>query len=260
MLVAQRMSRDWFVDYFAPPALDAWQRAQTHEVTLAEVAFLESVLLKTDAPRRLLDVPCGDGRHAVELAKLGHQVTGVDIAPDNAKRAQRRASDASISMEHILADMRSLPQALSGHEPFDGAYCWGNSFGYLPRAETLSFVKEVGKRLAPGARFVIDTATSAESLLVELNQNTWTRVDEELTLLLDCEYDVRESRLDTTYTSVLRGQVVDTRTAHHFIFTSGEIVDMLKSAGLSTVDLIEDLDGSEFRLGSERLIVVAERS
>jgi SAM-dependent methyltransferase len=250
------MRRDWFVDYFAPPALDAWQRAQTQEVTLAEVAFLESVLLPSDTPSRLLDVPCGDGRHAVELAKRGHHVTAIDIAKDNAARAQRRAQASSVQIEFILGDMRALPESA----PFDGAFCWGNSFGYLPRAETRAFVHSVAQRLVPGARFVLDTATSAESLLVELNQNTWTRIDDELTLLLECEYDVRESRLDTTYTSVLRGQVVDTRTAHHFVFTSAEIVDMLATAGLNTIDLIEDLDGTEFHLGSERLIVVAERA
>jgi hypothetical protein len=120
-------------------------------------------------------------------------------------------------------------------------------------------VQAVAQRLPTGARFVIDTATVSESILVELSRNSWTRVDDELTLLLECSYDVRESRLDTTYTSVLHDQVVDRRTAHHFVFSSGEIVDMLAAAGFETVELLEDLEGSEFTLGSERLIVVAER-
>lgn len=249
------MRSDWFVDYFAAPALDAWQRAQTPELTHLEVAFLQRVLLPTDAPRRLLDVPCGDGRHAVAFAQRGHHVTGIDIAPDNAGRANARMAQAGTRFDFVLGDMHDLPAG----EPFDGAYCWGNSFGYLPRAQSRAFVQAVAQRLAPGARFVIDTATSAESLLVELSQNSWIRVDEELTLLLTCDYDVRDSRLDTTYTSILRGRIVDTRTAHHFVFTSGEIVDMLEAAGLSLVDLVEDLDGGTFSLGSERLIAVAER-
>jgi len=249
------MPREWFLDYFTPPALDAWQRAQTPDITAQEVSFLESVLLRTAAPARLLDVPCGEGRHALGLAKLGHHVTGIDIAADNATRAQLRAAEAGASFDFVLGDMRNLP----GDAPFDGAYCWGNSFGYLPRAETRAFVGAVAGRLRRRARLVIDTATVAESLLVELSRNSWTRVDDELTLLLECEYDVRASRLDTTYTSVLRDQVVDRRTAHHFVFSSGEIVDMLAAAGFETVDLLEDLEGSEYALGSERLIVVAER-
>ena len=249
------MPRDWFLDYFTPPALDAWQRAQTLDVTLQETAFLESVLLRTQTSARLLDVPCGDGRHAAQLAKLGHKVTGIDIAPDNAERAQLRAAETGAAFEFVLGDMRSLPPS----EPYDGAYCWGNSFGYSARAQGQPVVHAVAQRLPARARFVIDTATVAESLLVELSRNSWTRVDDELTLLLECNYDVRSSRLDTTYTSVLRDQVVDRRTAHHFVFSSGEIVDMLATAGFETVDLLEDLEGGEFTLGSERLIVVAER-
>ena len=100
------MPRDWFVDYFTAPALDAWQRAQTPEITLTEVAFLADVLLPSDAPARLLDVPCGDGRHAVELARLGHRVTGVDIAPENARRAQLRAAE---EQERALPRRSAVP-------------------------------------------------------------------------------------------------------------------------------------------------------
>jgi SAM-dependent methyltransferase len=246
---------DWTTRYFSLPALDAWQRAQTEENTLAEVTFLNEALLSTDAPNRLLDVPCGEGRHAVELAKLGHRLTGIDIAPENQSRALARAAEAGVTIEHVLGDMREL----STEPTFDGAYCWGNSFGYFPRAETQRFVSAVAHSLQTGARFVIDTATAAESLLVELNRRSWIPVDDELTLLLECEYSPKESRLDTTYISVLKDRVVDRRTAHHFVFTSGEIVGMLEVAGFETLALLADLDGSEYELGSERLIVIAER-
>ncbi len=43
------------------------------------------------------------------------------------------------------------------------------------------------------------------------------------------------------------------------VFTSGEIVAMLDVAGFETLALLADLDGSEFELGAERLIVIAER-
>jgi SAM-dependent methyltransferase len=246
---------NWTTTYFATPALDAWQRAQTEEITRAEVEFLAEALLAGDAPMHLLDVPCGEARHAVELAKLGHRLTGIDIAPENQARALARATKAGVTIEHVLGDMRQLPAA----PVFDGAYCWGNSFGYFPRAETQRFAAAVANCLRPGARFIIDTATAAESLLVELNRRSWVPVDDELTLMLECEYDARESRLDTTYVSVVNDKVVDRRTAHHFVFTSGEIVGMLDLAGFETLGLLADLDGSEYELGSERLLVIAER-
>ena len=235
--------------------MDSWRRAHSPEMTESEVEFIEQALALDDGPKRLLDVPCGDARHAVALAKLGHQITAVDRASDNQARACELAAVAGVTLDFVLADMRALPQ----REAFDGAYCWGNSFGYFARAETRLFTTAVAQSLAPGARFVLDTATCAESLLVELERRSWTRVDDELVLLLECEYDARASRLDTTYTSVLRDQVVDRRTAHHYVFTSAEIVDMLEAADFEVIELFGDLMLSPFELGSERLLVVAQR-
>jgi 2-polyprenyl-3-methyl-5-hydroxy-6-metoxy-1,4-benzoquinol methylase len=41
--------------------------------------------------KRILDVGCGDGRNSVLLAKLGAQVTGIDIAPTAVELARKRA-------------------------------------------------------------------------------------------------------------------------------------------------------------------------
>jgi len=235
--------------------MDAWRRAQSPEITEAEVEFLESVLDLHDGPKRLLDVPCGDARHALELAKRGHSITALDSSRDNQARALEHAAAAGVTLDFVLSDMRVLPERTS----FDGAYCWGNSFGYFPHAEMSAFTAAVAQRLAPGARFVLDTATCAESLLVELDRRSWVQLDDELVLLLECEYDPRASRLDTTYTSILRDQVVDRRTAYHYVFTSGEIVRMHEAAGLETLELYGDLDGSPFELGSERLLLIAQR-
>jgi SAM-dependent methyltransferase len=246
---------DWTKDFFTAPALDAWQRSRSTDETSAEVAFLQQALALGADPQRVLDVACGDGRHAVELSRHGHAVTGVDIAPDNRERAYARARAAGVELEFLLGDAREQTFA----PDFDAAYCMGNSFGYFPRAQTQQLLERVAIALRPCARFVLDTASTAESILPELHPQTWTRVDDGLTLLLECDYDARKSVLQTTYTSLEHDRVVDRRTSQHFIFTSGEIVDMLDRAGLQTLELLADLDGSPFELGSERLLLIAER-
>jgi SAM-dependent methyltransferase len=247
--------RDWTTDFFTPLALDAWQQAQPLEATLAEVEFLKRALKLGRQARRLLDIPCGNGRHAVALAKLGHLITGVDSAVDNLQRAAKLSAAAGVTIDFQVADMRALPV---GHM-FDGAYCLGNSFGYFPRAQTQAFLSGLAGVLAPGARFVIDTAYAAESILLELNRQSWERIDDKLLVLLECEYDPRESRLDTTYTTLVDGCATDRRVAHNYVFTSGEHIAMLDLAGFSTLDLLDDLSGSQFELGSQRLLLVAER-
>ena len=94
--------------------MDAWHRAQSPEITQAEAQFLEQLLELHDGPKRLLDVPCGDGRHAIELAKLGHRVTAVDRASDNAVKARERAAAAGVRLDFVLGDMRALPELSDG--------------------------------------------------------------------------------------------------------------------------------------------------
>src|SRR6185312_687793 len=146
--------KDWTKDFFSAAGLSAWRRAQGADVTEAEVALLIEVLGLEEGSRRLLDVPCGDGRHAVALAKLGHRVTALDRASDNQMYAQQLSAAASVTIDFLLGDMRTLPEV----GLFDGAYCWGNSFGYFPRPDMTRFVAAIAERLEPGARFVIDTA------------------------------------------------------------------------------------------------------
>ncbi|MBI3404399.1 MAG: methyltransferase domain-containing protein, partial [Acidobacteria bacterium] len=64
-------------------------RPQTNEDILP---LLRRLRIRPGA--RVLDVPCGFGRHSVLLAKLDYRVTGVDIGREVLAEAARRAEDA----------------------------------------------------------------------------------------------------------------------------------------------------------------------
>src|SRR5690348_9766856 len=71
-------SSTWYVDFFTELPNEFWRRAVPPEVTVEEIDFVEKRLGL--APRsRILDVPCGSGRHSLELARRGHSVTGFDL-------------------------------------------------------------------------------------------------------------------------------------------------------------------------------------
>ena len=72
------MESQWFETFFSGIAVEFWIRAMTPEITTAEVDFLEKALeLKRGA--RVLDIPCGHGRHALELARRGARVVVNDF-------------------------------------------------------------------------------------------------------------------------------------------------------------------------------------
>ena len=117
---------NWFETFFQGITLDLWRAVGTPEVTRGEADFLASVFPKG---ARLLDVPCGNGRITNELARRGFEMTGIDISRDFITEASGENPKATFQ----VGDMRSLN--FSGE--FDGAFCWGNSFGYFEYADTM---------------------------------------------------------------------------------------------------------------------------
>lgn len=67
-------------------------------------------------PLRVLDLGCGTGFLSLLLAELGHQVTGIDIAPEMLERARRKAEAAGASAEFRLGDVEQIED---GAESFD---------------------------------------------------------------------------------------------------------------------------------------------
>jgi SAM-dependent methyltransferase len=57
---------------------------------------------------RALDLGCGSGIWAVELAKRGWQVTGVDFVPKALRRARERAENAGVEVELEQGDVTDL--------------------------------------------------------------------------------------------------------------------------------------------------------
>jgi len=162
---------NWYEDFFHGVPLDLWRQAIPPEKTMAEADFLVKAL-RLDPGSHLLDVPCGNGRLAFELAKRGYRMTGVDISEEFIAEARssviRLGKDqppatagGSDLVEFVLGDMRRI----EGEAIYDGAYCFGNSFGFLEYAHMESFLNGVARPLQPGARFVIETGMAAESIL-----------------------------------------------------------------------------------------------
>jgi SAM-dependent methyltransferase len=116
--------------------------------TMREVAFLARVL--PPAPARVLDVPCGFGRHARGLAALGYSVTGVELDERVVTEAIRRSRGA---IEYVEGDMRDLSTLRAD---FDGVICMWASFGYFGHDTNVDVLHGMAQRLRAGGELVLD--------------------------------------------------------------------------------------------------------
>ncbi len=245
------MNTRWYESFFSGIVLDMWSEAAPPEWTKLEADFLaRSLELAPGAA--VLDVPCGLGRHTLELASRGFRVTGVDLSEEALARACRTAGAASLDVTWRQANMRDLPWEAA----FDAAFCFGNSFAYMEPENNRQFLKSVSRALKPGGRFAMDTGCAAESILPRMREKESAQFGD-IKFEETNRYLVAESCIETTYTFT-RGDDVTIRTGLQWVYTVREIRGLLAEAGLTVRSMHGSADGSEYAVGS-LLIVVAQK-
>lgn len=245
------MADEWWKDFFNGLVVDFWRAAIPPETTRAEVAFLEQNLGLAPGSK-VLDVPCGHGRHALELAARGCRVTGVDISAEFLDAAAETARDRGLEVEWRLADMRELPW----QEEFAAAYSAGSSFGYFDDAGNAEFLSAVARTLRPGGRFFADFK-AAESILPNFREGYEMTVGD-IRFAAKNRYDPPTATMENFYT-IARGDRTETRHAVHRIYTTQEILQMLGEAGFGEIETYGSTAGEPFRLGSPNLLLIGRR-
>jgi SAM-dependent methyltransferase len=105
-------------------------------------------------PGSLLDVACGTGRHALELAAMGWHVTGVDYNPELLERARASAAERGLDVCFLERDMRELD--VDGR-PFDVVTCLFDSIGYgLADEAIVGTLRGMAKHLAPDGVLAVE--------------------------------------------------------------------------------------------------------
>lgn len=145
----------------------AYLRYSFTKGTTQEIDFLIE-LLDLPAGARVLDVGCGPGRHAIELAARGYAVTGIDVSPRFIEIAADSARERGVQLALFEMDAREMPFG----DEFDAVItiCQGG-FGLMGDDDAL-ILKRMTDAAKPGGR-VVATAFSA-FLAAQTDQNEAT--------------------------------------------------------------------------------------
>lgn len=248
-----RQSRTWVDQVFNEDYLRTLPFL-TPKATQTEASFVADSL-ELDSGARILDVGCGYGRHAMELAAQGYDIVGLDNSLPLLLRGADEAQRRGLSINFVHGDMRDM----NFDTQFDGAYCLFSSFGFFDDDVNKRSAQQIADSLKPGARFVIEVL-NRDYLVSDLPSRVWWEGDG-CVVLEEVAFNYFSSRIVSNRSLVFDDgrqleQEISLRT-----FSLHEIGKLLHSVGFRVVEISGSMStrGRFFGAYSRDLVVVAEK-
>jgi SAM-dependent methyltransferase len=211
------------------------------EETAREVKFVEEVL-QLQGGERVLDLACGFGRHALELAARGCTVVGVDITSAYIEEAQRRAQDRGLDAEFICADVRDI----TFQAQFDVVLNLADgAIGYLESdAENLKIFDRIAAALKPGGKHLMYIC-NRDHAMRHFPKRHWEMGEQALSLA-DFAWDEQTARMLYTGYTFEYGQPLPHPTpgcpTSTRLFSVTELEVIFRERGLAIVQTFGDYD------------------
>ncbi len=200
---------------------------------------------------RILDLPCGQGRHAHLLAEAGYAVDGADYSPDLLAIARKRG--VSGDLRYTCADMRKLPAAW--RRRFDAVVNLFTSFGFFAHpAEDVKVVREMARMLKPGGILVWHGGSRDGVMARFLAKDWWETADG--TLFAQSRSFDPLSGLLTVHSRWSRGRERGEREHRIRLYTATRLSELFADSGLIVEQAWDGwLDRPLRRTSSEMLLV-----
>jgi D-alanine-D-alanine ligase len=202
---------------------------EDEDITQKEVdIFIAAVDMAKDS--RILDLCCGQGRHAMELAKRGYvNVVGLDRSHYLINRARKINKTNGLNIIFKEGDARKLPFA---NDNFDFVLIAGNSFGYFDSdKEDIRILKEVMRVLKPHGKLLIDI-TDGKYMQEHFDPRSWEWIDKNYFVCRERSLSKNLDRLVSreVITHVTKGVIADQFYAER-LYSDEDLSNLLKKAG-----------------------------
>ena len=244
---------DWWSTYFDEGYLLEYEPVFTLERDRREVARLLEVL-ELPAGARVLDVPCGQGRHAHLLAEAGFDVDGLDYSRVLLSRARERGTGSRL--RYTRGDMRRLPARWTGR--FDALVNLFTSFGFfIEPADDRRVIEEFARVLRPGGVLVWHGG-SRDGVMARFLQRDWWQTRDGTMVAQERAFDSLSGVL--TIQSVWEGPGGRGTREHRIrLYTATRLAELCAAAGLVVETAYDGWRDRPLTRRSSEMLLVARK-
>ncbi|HEX4684114.1 MAG TPA: class I SAM-dependent methyltransferase [Gemmatimonadaceae bacterium] len=244
---------DWWANYFDAQYLLEFEPLFDLERDRHEVGrIMEVTGLPSGA--RVLDVPCGQGRHAHLLAGAGFDVDGLDYSRDLLARARARGTGRTL--RYTRGDMRALPGRWSGR--FDAVLNLFTSFGFfVDPADDGRLIREFARVLAPGGVLVWHGG-NRDGVMARFVDRDWWQTSNGTLVAQERSFDPLTGQL--TVHSVWSGKRHRGEREHRIrLYTPTRLAELITEAGLVLEAAFDGMRDRPLRRESSEMLLVARK-
>jgi SAM-dependent methyltransferase len=247
-------TQPWYRELFNEEYLRRYEPLLTPERTEADAEAVVR-LLNLAPGSRVLDLCCGHGRHAIALARRGHEVTGLDLCELFLDRARARAAAAGVEVRWVHSDMRRIP--FRGE--FAATINMFTAFGYLESdEEDQEVLRQVCAALKPGGRFLMEIL-HRDNLLRRHLPCSIERRDDGALMLDERRFDLLAGRQEEVRTTIYPDGTRAEQRLSLRLYTAAELARLFRTAGLEVEAAYGDLDGGPLTLESRRMVLIGRK-
>ncbi len=214
-------------------------------------------ILKLKKGQKILDVPCGYGRHAIALAKKGFKVTGVDLNPVHLKKAKNDAKEKGVKVEWKKENMLKLKYK----EEFDACINLFYSFGFFDKdSENFKALENIFRSLKKGGKFLFHTDVNLQRVLKgkhKFEEIRHLKSGNKLTIVES--YSPENKRMNGSWTILKKDGKKTKKNYSMRVYSKEEFIELCKNTGFKNTAAYGYWSTEPYTEKSEDMIIVAEK-
>lgn len=227
--------------------------------TAGEVEFILQEI-NHDKSKRILDIGCGTGRHAIELAKRGYKITGIDLSNSQLERAKEKALSADVYVDFQQMDARHVNFVAE----FDMVIMICEGAFPLMELDEMNYkiLQNAERALKFGGKFIFTTLSALYPLYHSVKDFLNTHPNEFQSLEED--FDLMTFRSNSTVEIKDDSGNMRTIKCTERYYTPSEITWYLKTLGFKKIDILASRLGAFSRndkltVEDYEMLVIAEK-